>query len=279
MTAGLFLDGLTTGAMFFLVTLGLLIIFGMMRIINFAYGAFVTVGAYVSVITTAYGISPWWSLLMAPLAAALLAMAIEPLIVRKLYKRPIDTILATWGLSLVITQLIVLYFGRGTQVVKTIDMGAVSILGTTYSAYRIALVPIAVVLGVALVFTLNRTRLGLIGRAVIMDENLAQSMGVNISLVRFATFVLGSSLAGFAGALLAPLASVDPNLGLPWLLAAFMISLLVGVSTYALAMASLLLGFAQVLVGDVLNATMATLAVPILVVLILRVRPQGFLNA
>lgn len=278
MTGGLFLDAITTGSLFFIVTLGLLVIFGMMRIINFAYGAFVTIGAYSSVITTSYSLSPLWAFALAPLLAAALAMLIEPTVLRRLYHRPIDTILATWGLSLVITQLISLYFGRGTQLVNTVDFGTVSVLGTIYPVYRLAMIPLAVLLGFALILILNHTRLGLIGRAVIMDENLAQSLGVNIRLVRFSTFTLGSAIGGFAGALLAPIASVDPNLGVPWLLAAFMIALLVGVSTSALAVACLFLGLAQVVVGDVLNATMATLAVPVFVVLILRFRPQGFLR-
>lgn len=278
MTTGLLLDGLTTGALFFIVTAGLLIVFGMMKLINFAHGAFLALGAYTSVLVTSYGLPVWLPILVAPIVTAAVAAVIEPLVLRRLYGRPMDTLLATWGLNMIITQLITLYFGRGTQPVKTLDLGAIDILGTTYSLYRLLFIPIAVAVGVSIALMLNRTRLGLVGRAVIMDENLAQVLGINDSLVRFASFLLGSALAGLAGALLTPIASVDPNIGVPWLFAAFMISLLVGVSPVALGAACVLLGVLQVSMASVWDPTIATLAVPVTVVLILRVMPEGFVR-
>ncbi|KUI38560.1 branched-chain amino acid ABC transporter permease [Mycobacterium sp. GA-2829] len=278
MTTGLLLDGLTTGALFFIVTAGLLIVFGMMKLINFAHGAFLALGAYTSVLVTSYGLPVWLPILIAPIVTAAVAAVIEPLVLRRLYGRPMDTLLATWGLNMIITQLITLYFGRGTQPVKTLDLGAIDILGTTYSLYRLLFIPIAVAVGVSIALMLNRTRLGLVGRAVIMDENLAQVLGINDSLVRFASFLLGSALAGLAGALLTPIASVDPNIGVPWLFAAFMISLLVGVSPVALGAACVLLGVLQVSMASVWDPTIATLAVPVTVVLILRVMPEGFVR-
>lgn len=278
MNVGLLLDGITTGAILFLVTLGLLMIFGMMRIMNFAYGAFITVGAYATVITTERGISPWWALTLGPLLAAVVAAVVEPLVVRRLYSRPIDMILATWGISIVLTELLTIYFGRGAQPVVSPDLGALSIGDTSYPIYRLVLVPIALLIAVLLMFVLRGTRFGLIGRAVIMDETLAQNHGVNISLVRFVTFVVGSALAGLAGALLAPISSVDPNLGLGWLIMAFMLALLVGVSVPSLLVASLVMGFIQVGVASVLGTTFATLVIPVLVVLLLRFRPAGFIR-
>lgn len=278
MTTGLLLDGLTTGGLFFIVTAGLLIVFGMMKLINFAHGAFLALGAYTCVLVTSHGLPVWLPMLIAPAVTAAVAVVIEPLVLRRLYGRPMDTLLATWGLNMIIIQLLTLYFGRGTQPVKTLDLGAVDVLGTTYSLYRLLFIPAAVTLGVSMALLLNKTRLGLVGRAVIMDEKLAQVLGINDSLVRFASFVLGSALAGFAGALLTPIASVDPNIGVPWLFAAFMISLLVGVSPLALGVACLLLGMLQVGVASVWDPTIATLSIPIAVVLILRFLPDGFVR-
>jgi branched-chain amino acid transport system permease protein len=205
-------------------------------------------------------------------------MIIEPLVLRRLYGRPLDTILATWGLSLIIIQLITLYFGRGAQAVKSVSLGSTDVLGTPYSIYRLLLILFAVMLMLTLAVVLQRTRLGLIGRAVIMNEELAQTMGLNTRRVRFVSFALGSGIAGLTGALLVPLSSVDPNLGIPWLIDAFLISLLVGLSTLALAAASLVFGTSQVLVGEYLNAILATLVVPLLAVVVLRVRRAGFVR-
>ncbi|MDQ1618944.1 MAG: urea transport system permease protein [Actinomycetota bacterium] len=275
---GLLLDCLTTSALLFLVTVGLLIIFGMMRIINFAHGAFITVGAYSSVVAGQYGLSPWLTLILGPLAAGAIGAIAEPLVLRRLYGRQLDTILATWGLALIITQLVTLKFGRGTQPVDSIDLGTVTVLGTPYSSYRLAVIPLVLVLSIAILLILRRTRYGLVGRAVIMDDDLAQTLGVNVKRVRFTSFVLGSAIAGLAGAVLVPMSSVDPNLGLPWLINAFLISLLVGVSTTALAFASLALGSAQVLVGLSFNSVSATLAIPVLAVVLLRLRAHGFVR-
>lgn len=278
MSTGLLLDGLTTGGLFFIVTLGLLIVFGMMKLINFAHGAFIALGAYTCVIATTHGLPLWMPLLLAPLLTSAVAAIVEPLVLRRLYGRPQDTLLATWGLNIIIIQLLTLYFGRGTQPVNTLDLGAVELFGTTYSLYRLLFIPVAIVLGLAVALVLNKTRLGLVGRAVIMDETLAQISGINNTVVRFASFILGSALAGFAGALLTPIASVDPNIGVPWLFAAFMISLLVGISPAALAIACVLLGMLQVVLASVWDPTIATLAVPVAVVLILRFSPQGFVK-
>jgi branched-subunit amino acid ABC-type transport system permease component len=275
---GLLLDCLTTSALLFLVTVGLLIVFGMMRIINFAHGAFITVGAYSSVVAGQYGLSPWLTLILGPLAAGAIGAIAEPLVLRRLYGRQLDTILATWGLALIITQLVTLKFGRGTQPVDSIDLGTVTVLGTPYSSYRLAVIPLVLVLSIAILLVLRRTRYGLVGRAVIMDDDLAQTLGVNVKRVRFTSFVLGSAIAGLAGAVLVPMSSVDPNLGLPWLINAFLISLLVGVSTTALAFASLALGSAQVLVGFSFNSVSATLAIPVLAVVLLRLRAHGFVR-
>lgn len=273
---GLMLDSVTTAAILTIVTMGLLIAFGMMRIINFAHGGFLAIGAYATVVGTANGWPLWVPFILGPCAAAVTALIVEPLLLRRLYKRPLDMILATWGLSLIIVQLITITLGRGTQLVKTVELDALELLGQHYSSYRLILVPIALLVCLMVYLILQKTRVGLVGRAVIMDEDLAQTFGINTQRVRLVTFALGSGLAGLAGVLLAPISSVDPNMGLPWLIFAFMIVLLTGVSVSALILSCLVLGVAQVIVGYTVNATLATLAVPLVVVLVLRFRPAGF---
>ncbi len=275
----LLLDIVTTAAILYVVALGLLIVFGVMGIISFAHGAMLTVGGYAALLVTMAGWNPWLSLPAAALAGLLAGAAMERTVLRPLYRRPLDAILATWGLGIVIGQVITLAFGRQVQFAQSPLSGAAVILGATYSQYRLLLVAVAVLLGGAIALVLHGTRLGLVTRAVIANENLAQSLGVNSARVRFASFSLGSALASLAGALVVPLSSVDPNMGVPWLVGAFMLVLLSGSSLVSMAAAAVVLGAAQVLVSTYLNAVLGGMTIAVLAAVILRVRPTGFARA
>lgn len=275
MTA-LLLDTITTAAILFAVSAGLLIIFGVMKIINFAHAGLVTTGGYSALLVTQLGWHPWLSLPVAFAIGFVLGAVIEAVIVRPLYDRPLDAILATWGLGIIIGQLITIGFGREIQFVATPMTGTLAVLGETYSKYRIFLVGAALVLGGLMAALLHGTRLGLVTRAVILNEHLAQALGINSKLVRFLSFSLGAGLAALAGALITPLSSVDPNMGVPWLVSAFMLVLLAGISIPSLALAALLLGGAQVAVSTYLSPVIGGLTIVVLAALILRIRPEGF---
>ena len=270
------LDIVTTAAFLYAVAAGLLIVFGVMKIINFAHGAFLTIGGYAALLVTRLGWDPWWALAVAFAVGVTAGAVVERLVMRPLYARPLDAILATWGLGIVIGQVITLEFGREVQFVKSPVAGAMPILGESYSQYRLILVVLAVALAVVLGLVLNATRLGLAARAVIMNESLAQGLGINSGLVRFAAFSLGSGLAALAGALITPLSSVDPNMGVPWLVNAFMLVLVSGVSLVSLAVSCLVLGGAQVLVSTYSDPVAGGLTIVVLAALLLRFRPQGF---
>lgn len=209
------LDVLTTAAVLFIVTAGLMVIFGVMKIVNFAHGALLTVGAYASLAVTQLKLNPWLGLPLSVLVGVAIGMLIERLIVRPLYRRPLDAILATWGLGIVIGQLIVFAFGREVQFVETPIQGAYSIAGTSYSAYRLLLVPVALGMAAALTLLLSGTRFGVKTRAVIMNEDLASGLGIHSGRIRFITFSLGAGLGTLAGCLITPLSSVDPGWACP----------------------------------------------------------------
>ena len=273
------LDVVTTAAILFVVAAGLLIVFGVLKIINFAHGGFLTIGGYAALVTTELGLSP---LLAAPLALVVglvLGAAVELLIVRPLYSRPLDAILATWGLSIVVVQLITLGFGRGTNFVQSPVQGAVAFLGTSYSLYRLLMLIVAGVLCAVMVAILQGTRLGLSARAVIMNETLARALGINSAMVRFATFSIGAGLAAMAGALITPLLSIDPLMGVPWLLNAFMLVMVSGTSLFSLGLACLVLGGAQVVVSTYTSPVLGTLTIVVLAAVLLRIRPSGFARA
>ena len=270
---------MTTAAILFVVAAGLLIVFGVLKIINFAHGGFLTVGGYAALVATELGISPWLAAPLALVAGLVLGAVVELLIVRPLYSRPLDAILATWGLSIVMVQLITLGFGRGTNFVQSPVQGAVALLGTSYSLYRLLMLVVAVVLCAVMVAILQGTRLGLSARAVIMNETLARALGIDSARVRFATFSIGAGLAAMAGALITPLLSIDPLMGVPWLLNAFMLVMVSGTSLFSLALACLLLGGAQVVVSTYTSPVLGTLTIVVLAAVLLRIRPSGFARA
>jgi branched-chain amino acid transport system permease protein len=270
------LDIVTTAAILYVVATGLLIVFGVMKIINFAHGGFLTIGGYAGLMTTALGVNPWLSVPFAALVGLIVGMVVERVIVRPLYGRPLDAILATWGLGIVIGQMITIAFGREVQFVASPVRGTVSVLGEPYSQYRLLLVAGAAVLGLVLTLVLRGTNLGLVTRAVIMNEDLARGLGINSGRVRFITFSLGSALASLAGALITPLSSVDPNMGVPWLVNAFMLVIVSGASLASLFAATVVLGGAQVLISSYGSPVLGGLTIVVLAAIIMRIRPQGF---
>jgi len=269
------LDVITTAAILFTVAAGLLIVFGVMKIVNFAHGAFITLGAYGGLVASQLGLSPWLGLPLAFLTGAACGALVERFVVRPLYVRPLDAILATWGLGIIIGQLLTLGFGREVQFVAAPLEGTLDVLGTPYSVYRLFLILAALAVGGGFAWLLGGTRLGLGTRAVIMNEDLARGLGINAGVVRFITFSLGSGLAGLAGALITPLSSVDPNMGVPWLLNAFMLVMVSGTSLAALLAASVLLGGAQVVISSLFSPVLGGLTIVVLAALLLRVRPRG----
>jgi len=273
------LDTVTTAALLFIISSGLLIVFGVMKIINFAHAAFVTVGAYAALVGARLGLAWALVLLLAFGTGAACGAVTEATIVRRLYQRPLDAILATWGLGTVIDQLITLIFGREVQFVQAPITGTVDPLGIDYSAYRIIMIAAAAIVAVVFTGLLNGTRLGLSTRAVIMNEMLAQGLGVDSARVRLITFAIGSGLAALSGALITPLSSVDPNMGLPWLVSAFMLVMVSGGSLPTLAVSCLVLGGLQVIVSTFVNPILGGLTIAICAAIVLRIRPEGFARA
>lgn len=274
----LLLDIVTTAAILFVVASGLMIILGVMKLINFAHGAFLTIGGYAAFVTTQLGWNPWLAIPFAALVGFLLGLIVEFVIVRRLYARPLDAILATWGLGIIIGQVLTIAFGRQVQFVQTPISGAIEFLGQSYSAYRLVLVVLAAAVAAALSALFYFTRFGLNARAVIMNEDLARGLGIDSTRVRLTTFGLGAALASMAGAMITPLISVDPNLGLPWLINSFMLVLVSGVSIPGLMVASLMLGGAQVVVSTYISAILGGLTIVVLAAVILRIRPRGLFS-
>jgi branched-subunit amino acid ABC-type transport system permease component len=270
------LNIITTGSVFFTVAVGLLVILSVMGVVNLAHGAFMTVGGYAAVIISDNNLSPWWSLLLAPAVGFILGLLTERVLVRRLYGRPLDTILATWGLSIVLVQFLSDRFGRSSHFVSEIVSGdPIEFAGTFYSQYRAFIVVVSVTLSLALVALLRFTNVGIIARAVILNPDLARILGINTRRVNAITFAAGSALAAFAGAMIVPMSNVDPNMGTPWVITAFMVVLAAGISLPALWISAIVLAAAQVLATFYIAPVVGSLLVIVLPIVLMRFYPDG----
>jgi urea transport system permease protein len=273
------LDALSFMLALLLVALGLIIIFGLMNVINMAHGEFFLLGAYTVVLVQSLGGGFWPALLAAPLVLALIGLVLEELVIRHVYHRFIDTILATWGLSLALKQAVIVLFGPTAQQVQNPFPSQVVILGAVYPAYRLFIMAVAIIVAAGTFFLFYRTRIGLAARGVIANRTMAASLGIDTRRMDRATFASGAALAGFAGAVMAPLISVDPQMGVGFLVPAFLSILVGGAGSLpgALLGTSVIAGSSTV-VASLWTQVVAQIAVFSLAILIIRVFPQGLMG-
>jgi urea transport system permease protein len=270
------LDTLSFMLALLLVTLGLVVIFGLMNVINMAHGEFFLIGAYCVVLIQKIGLSYWWAVLLAPAVLIAVGLIVEELVIRHIYRRFIDSILATWGISLVLKQLIVIVFGATAQSVNSPIPGPVQILGVTYPAYRLFIMGVAIALSSAMFLLFYRTPIGLAVRGVIANRTMAASLGINTRRLDRATFAIGAAIAGVAGAVMAPIMSVDPQMGVGFLIPAFLSILVGGSGTLLGALTgTAVISSTSVLVSDVWTQVVAQVVVFTLAILVIRFFPQG----
>ena len=194
-----------------LAALGLATIFGMMKIVNQAHGEFIMLGAVIFSLVTTNGLPFIIGLIAATAGVALFGFILDRLIISRLYDRPMDSIVVTWGFSLAMVQFMRLKFG--SVIASTgIPLGSISFAGSVYSVYKIILIVIAILLLFGFYFVFARTKFGLYARATMQKPDIAKSMGVNTNFNYSVTFMIGSGLAGLCGALYAPTMNVTPDM-------------------------------------------------------------------
>jgi branched-chain amino acid transport system permease protein/urea transport system permease protein len=264
-----------------LVGMGLGVIFSLMGIINLAHGEFLMLGAYaVYLVNQVDAISSFWvGVAVAPIAVGLIALVIERVLIRYLYERPLETLLATWGLGIVLREGVSLIFGAGEKSVGGPLAGSSDFLGITYPTYRLFLiVASAVVLSVAVV-AFTRTTFGLRIRATIERRTMAEAVGIDTRRMNQVTFALGAAIAGLAGALISPIYVASPNMGLTWLVPAFLVVILGGMgSVYGAVAGGLVIAILQANLEYSLSIATAQAIVFVAAIVIVRLRPRGILN-
>lgn len=263
-----------------LVSIGLFIIFGMMKVINMAHGEFFMLGAYTMWWLLGRGVNFWLNLLAAALVVGLFGVVVERLIVQRLYVRgDLSTLLATFGLSILLQRGVAIAFGDRPQFVSGPISGGPTLLGNTYPAYQIIATVLAFVAVAAVVLLFLRTDFGLRARATIVNPAMAAALGVNTVQMNALSFALGSALAGFAGALAAPLVSVVPAMGLDWVIRAFLVVIVAGVgSIWAAFGGAAIVGGWEAGFTAAYDATYAQITVLVIVWALVLLRPRGLFS-
>ncbi|CDS53869.1 Urea ABC transporter, permease protein UrtB [Polaromonas sp. CG9_12] len=285
---GAMFSGISLGSILLLVALGLAITYGLMGVINMAHGELMMIGAYATYVVQGLfqkylpGAFDWYLLAAVPvafMASALMGAALERSVIRFLYGRPLETLLATWGISLMLQQLVRSIFGaQNVGVENPVWMsGGVQVLGNLslpYNRLVIIAFAVAVLLGVA--WLISKTRLGLFVRGVTQNRPIASCMGVNTARIDTYAFALGSGIAGLAGCALSQVGNVGPDLGQGYIVDAFMVVVLGGVGQLAgTVYAAMGLGILNKFLEGWTGAVLAKIAVLVIIIVFIQKRPQG----
>ncbi len=285
---GAVFSGISLGSILLLVALGLAITYGLMGVINMAHGELMMIGAYATYVVQGLfqqylpGLFDWYLLAAVPvafLASALMGAALERGVIRFLYGRPLETLLATWGISLMLQQLVRSIFGaQNVGVENPVWMsGGVQVLGNLSLPYnRLVIIGFAIAVLLGMAWLISTTRLGLFVRGVTQNRPIASCMGVNTARVDTYAFALGSGIAGLAGCALSQVGNVGPDLGQGYIVDAFMVVVLGGVGQLAgTVYAALGLGILNKFLEGWTGAVLAKIAVLVLIIIFIQKRPQG----
>ena len=279
--------GISLGSVLLLAAIGLAITFGVMGIINMAHGEMVMIGAYTTFVVqqTIHAAAPSLTdasvLVAVPLAflvSGAVGIAIERLVIRHLYGRPLETLLATWGVSLILQQLVRTIFGADNQSVSApaFMAGSFHLGGLEITSGRMWIVAFTILVFVALQLVLRATPFGLRMRAVTQNRRMASAMGISTGRIDALAFGLGSGIAGIAGVALSQIDNVSPNLGQSYIIDSFMVVVFGGVGNlWGTLVAAMTLGIANKFLEPVAGAVLAKIAILIFIILFIQKRPRG----
>ncbi len=287
---GSFFRGFSTGSVLLIVSFGLAITFGLMGIINMAHGEFVAIGGYVTFMVQSFFINTWgigsaafgWyfvvSLPLSFLVAAAIGLLLEKSIIRFLYRRPLESLLCTWGVSMVMQQCFRLIFGAANVQVNNPGwlMGNLSVGGFSMSYTRLFIMLLALVVVIMTWFLLRKTNLGLHIRAVMQNRGMASSLGIPVARVNSMTFALGCGLAALGGSALSQIGNVGPLMGQAYIVDSFMVVVIGSVGNLLGAgLSAMGIGLVDQLLQPSLGPVMGKITVFFVIILFLQWRPGG----
>lgn len=269
------LTALSTVSILLIATIGLAVIFGMMGVINLAHGEFIMLGAFITLFSVRAGIPFVLAVLIATVALALYGAVLERLIIRRLYGRLLDTLLATWGIGLVMYQGAILIFGSYTSGIG-LPVGTVAVGRYTMSSYFVMLIGVSLLLALTVYLVFVKTKYGVMSRAAIQDEAMANSIGISTSRLNTLTFAFGSGLAGLAGGLLVPAFPATPDMGVAFVSKAFLAVVTAGPMIVTGTVAALLgVGGVSSIGGILFTSVAGDIVFFVITILVLRFFPNG----
>ncbi len=259
-----------------LISAGLAVVFGMMKVINLAHGEFIMLGGYTTITAVNLGVSVFVAMLIiAPLVVGLVGLIVERLVIRHLYGRLVDTMLATWGLSLFLVGMVTMIFGNTTTSITT-PISGFAVGGYQVNGYNFFIIFIASVILTSMYAVLRTTRFGLIARGAMQRPDMAAALGYSPDRIYMATFFCGSALSGLAGAVLAPLVGLVPTSGGAYIAKAFITVIAGGPSLIVgLISSSSLFGLVNQVLTFAVSPVFGEVALLIAAVILLRLLPQG----
>ena len=258
-----------------LASAGLAVVFGMMGVINMAHGEFIMFGAYGTAMAVRAGAPLPLAIAIGALATGAIGIIIERLVICRLYGRPLDTIVATWGISLIFSQGTLILLGSSFPGTGT-PLGSFTVGAYSYSWYRLVLMAAAIVVLGGLWFLVNRTRFGILARATIQMPQMAEALGVKTRVVYSLTFGLGAALAGLTGGLYAPTMTMVPTMGSTFILEAFVTVVVGGADVFlGTAPAAGALGITKAIFTSWQGQLTGQIALLVAVILVIRLLPKG----
>jgi branched-chain amino acid transport system permease protein len=274
-------NGIGIGMLYFLLAVGLSIVFGLLRFVNFSHGAFFLLGAYFCFQLGEMGLNFWWSLLIAPIVVGLFAFLVERFVLRHIYALPHHFhILFTVGLALVLQEAVISYWGPLGNNISPPDIlqGVVMAGGFVYPKYRLFVIAFTAVMALLLWWILEGTRLGSIVRAGSESTEMVSLLGLNIDRIFSLVFALGAFTAGLAGALAAPIRGVEPFMGVEALGIAFVVVVIGGLGSFSGALVGgILVGIVQSVMSTVWSEG-AHLMIYVAMAAVMLLRPNGLLG-
>jgi len=262
----------------FLIIAGLsiAIIYGMMGIINMATGEFMMVGAYIFALLVHAGCSWLIALLASFIGGAILGLLLDKIIICRMHGKPIESLVITYGVSLIISQIVFIIFGPSIGGVAA-PIGSISIFGMQYSGYRLFIVGVAFFLMLCIYYLFQHTRIGIHVRATMQNREIAGCMGVNIDRMNTMPFVLASGLAGLGGALYAPIMTLSPTYGNNFLTHGFVAVIVGGTEPLiGTVLSSLALATVESSLANLMNTLFGRIGILVVAILLLRFLPKGF---
>jgi len=261
-------------AVFVLVATGLHFTFGMLNVVNLVHGELILIGAYTTLQVQKTTGNVLLGMALAPLLAGVVGLAMERGVLRFLYERPLDSLLATFGLAVIIRQVVQFIFSPNPQTVRNPIGGSFLLGGFNIPWWRLVIVLVTAVLVVGVIQFLKRSRFGLHARATVANPVLAETMGINCGAVRAGLFTLGSAIAGLAGAMLAPISTLNPQFGLLFLVNSFLVVIIGGKgSLRGLVVAGLVLGGTLAALQFLMSTVLAQILILAIAIVGVRVRP------